>query len=130
SSRRLLGRWKWRALGWLKPRLIAVTADLAAELQEHDIDLPVTVIPNGVDTEKFKPVAEHAKEELRQRALDWPSGLSFIYAGRLAPEKRLGDFIEAFAQALKATGVRAHFLMAGEGPEEPALREAAEKVGL
>ena len=130
SMRTVAGRLKWRAMVWLRPRLVAVTPDLAAELAEHGIELPVSVIPNGVDTERFRPVPDEQKESLRHRALEWPGGLSFIYAGRLAPEKRLADFIRAFARALSAARLRAHFLLAGEGPEEPALREAAEKVGL
>lgn len=130
STRSVRGRLKWRTLRWLRPRLVAVTADLADELAEHDVDLPVSIIPNGVDTERFKPAPQEIKESLRQQSLDWPRGLSFIYAGRLAPEKRLGDFIGAFAEALKRTSVSAHFILAGEGPEEPGLRETAEKAGL
>jgi len=131
SSKTVSGRLKLKALGWFKPRITAVTPSLVEELEEYGLDLPVIVVPNGVDTLRFKPPAPgETKKSLRQEVLSWPQGLSFVYVGRLAPEKRLAGFIKAFAQALSETNAQAHFLVTGEGIEGPALRSLADKLGL
>lgn len=132
SSRTVLGRLKLKGLQWLKPRFVAVTKDLALELQEYGLGSDAQVIPNGVDTERFRPPAPSETKKLLRDKIGWPPGPGpfFIYAGRLAPEKRLTDFMEAFAQVLAETGAQAGIILTGEGSEEPGLRALAVKYGL
>lgn len=130
SGRTWTGRLKLRALGGLKPQFVAVTRDLVAELAEHGLGrAPVVVVPNGVDTKRYRPVDPEVKAALRTK-LGWPEGLCLLYVGRLSPEKRLGPFMDVLAAALKETRAQACFILIGTGPEEARLKEWARTAGL
>lgn len=73
-------------------------------------DRPVHVIPSGID-------AASLPDGSRRLA-----GRQAIYAGRLSPEKGIRDLIAA-ARSLPGD---THLVIVGSGPEEPAVREAAE----
>ncbi|WP_128545219.1 glycosyltransferase family 4 protein [Larkinella soli] len=57
---------------------------------------------------------------------------NFIYVGRLAPEKNLSFFLEAFARTRQevAQGRQWGLLLLGEGPEKTALQAQAESLNL
>lgn len=81
SSKTVLGRLKLAALKWLKPRFIAVTKDLTAELREYGLDTNTPLIPNGVDVQRFQPVSAQQKQELR-KSWGWPEqAFCFLYTG-------------------------------------------------
>lgn len=123
SARSLPGRLKLSLLRALKPRFIAVAAELSRELEEHGLGT-AEVVPNGVDLARFRPAAPGEKESLRA-ALGLGPGPVFLYMGRLAPEKRLPQFARAFA---KAGGGEARFVCAGAGPERPAVEAEGARV--
>lgn len=77
---------------------------------------PVVVVHNGVDPVPATP----------RRA-----GLRILSLARLAPEKRLGALVDAFAE-LHRTHPEARLTLAGTGtgPEEHALREQVQRSGL
>lgn len=130
SCRTLAGRWKWRVLGWLKPQLVAVTRDLVEELREHGLDgIPVTVLPNGVNTGRFSPKSAEEKAALR-RQLGWGDGFCLLYVGRFSPEKQLDRFLEVFAQALREARAQASWALVGTGPQEERLKGIAQSPGL
>lgn len=77
--------------------------------------LPVAVIPNGID-----------------RGLGVPTRRPGMHVGsvcRLAPEKRLDDLIDAFAEVV-ATRPTARLTIAGEGSLAGALRDRVDRLGL
>jgi glycosyltransferase involved in cell wall biosynthesis len=76
--------------------------------------LPVTVIPNGVDAAPA-PTPD--------------PGLRILSLARLAPEKRLPDLVDGFAELHRAHP-EATLSLAGTGPEEAALREQVRDRGL
>lgn len=130
SSGSILGRLKLRALRLLSPRFVAVNRELVAELAEHGLgSAQVVVVPNGVDTRKYRPPAPEEKTAARQK-LNPPPGLFFLYVGRLAPEKRLDLFLEEFGRALKEAPADAYAVLVGKGELEPMLREVAMASGL
>jgi len=69
----------------------------------------IAYIPNCIDASQYSPAAHE--------------GDYVIYAGRLAPEKGLTTLVRAAALS------RQRLVLAGCGPEEPALRKLAEEVG-
>ncbi|MDB5397574.1 MAG: glycosyltransferase family 1 protein [Rhodospirillales bacterium] len=78
----------------------------------------ISIIPNGVDVERFRPVAE-------PRALRADLGLSAAMAlvgfvGRLAPEKGPDKFVLA-ADRVCQDRQDVHFALIGEGPERGML---------
>ena len=113
SSRTALGRLKLRLLALLKPRFLAVVNDLSEEAKEHLPGAEIEVLPNGVDTQRFKPVTALEKEALRAK-LGW-NGVVFLYTGRLSWEKRLPWFAALWEEASK--GRDAMLVLVGEGAE-------------
>jgi glycosyltransferase involved in cell wall biosynthesis len=89
----------------------------------------VTVIPNGIKTELFRPFSLEEKKEARA-FFQLPEEAFIIgTAGRLAPEKNQKMFLEAAHQAIQK-GLRATFVIAGAGPEESALRHLAARLEI
>lgn len=74
----------------------------------------VVVIPNGVD----------AVATTHRRA-----GLRILSLARLAPEKRLPSLMSGFAE-LRRAHPEARLTLAGTGPEEGALRDQVDRLGL
>jgi phosphatidylinositol alpha 1,6-mannosyltransferase len=76
----------------------------------------VEVWGRGVDTELFHP---GRRSQAMRAALGIGSRFTFLYVGRLAPEKRAGQIIDAFrfASQLLPKGI-IHLIMAGVGPRE------------
>ena len=83
----------------------------------------VEVWGRGVDGELFHP--GRRSQEMRA-ALGMGSRFTFLYVGRMAPEKRAGQIMDAFRLASERLprGV-IHLIMAGTGPVEAELRAAA-----
>jgi glycosyltransferase involved in cell wall biosynthesis len=126
SSRKLSGRLKLALLRLFSPNFVAVTRDLADEMREHGFSGEIKVIPNGVDTEVYHPASADEKSAIRKR-LGWKAGLTFLYVGRLAPEKQLDRFLKSFAQAADAS---ARCIFVGAGPEEGKIRAAVAELKL
>jgi phosphatidylinositol alpha 1,6-mannosyltransferase len=76
-----------------------------------------------VDTELFHP---GRRSQAIRAALGMGSRFTFLYVGRLAPEKGAEQILHAFRLASESLpqGV-IHLIMAGTGPSEAALRAAA-----
>ncbi|MBA3761595.1 MAG: glycosyltransferase family 1 protein, partial [Gemmatimonadales bacterium] len=83
----------------------------------------VEVWGRGVDAELFHP---GRRSQAMRAALGMGSGFTFVYVGRLAPEKRPEQIIRAFRLASETLprGV-IHLIMAGTGPCEAELRATA-----
>ncbi len=102
--------------------LIAVSAGLAEGL--HALGAPpekVTVLRNGVDLSVFRPVADRAAA----RAELGLTGPTLLSVGLLIPRKAHHLTIEALRELPDHT-----LLIAGEGPERPALLALAERLGV
>jgi glycosyltransferase involved in cell wall biosynthesis len=79
----------------------------------------VSVLPNAAPTIRALP----ARDELRKR-LGF-EGPTFVFAGRLTPQKSLGTALEALA---RVDGVE--LVIAGDGPETPHLERRARELGV
>jgi glycosyltransferase involved in cell wall biosynthesis len=92
--------------------VVSVSRDLGDYL-ERVMRVPnVTVIPNGVDVDQFRP-AEHSAEVL-----------TLFSISRLVPRKNVHVLIAAVEQ-LVAEGARLSLIVAGTGPEEERIRRLA-----
>jgi glycosyltransferase involved in cell wall biosynthesis len=126
SSRTAAGRLKLRALKVLKPRFLAVAKELAQEAEKYlGTGVSVHILPNGVDADRYKPAGGPAAKEALRAKLGWPAkGLTFLYVGRLSPEKRLAQFAEIWAQASRKARGSFFFALVGSGAEEPAIESS------
>jgi glycosyltransferase involved in cell wall biosynthesis len=103
-----LVRQVWRRAG----ALVCNSDDLKQEVLQVCPGLEVEVIPNGVDCERFSPVAEASHT----------TGLELLYSGRLIPLKNIDVIIQAIA-LLRSQGLEASLRIIGVGPQESSLRE-------
>ncbi|MFJ9832643.1 glycosyltransferase [Streptomyces sp. NPDC101169] len=105
---------------------VAVSPTVADRLTRWGVPRPrITVVPNGVDLDGFRFDPE--RRRLTRARLGLPDD-AFVVGGigRLAPGKRFDVLIRALA--LLPDDCR--LLLVGGGPEEAALRRAAERAGV
>ena len=116
---RYLGRFHARSRRIYTPSSQSRKALLSLGLSKVDVE----IWGRGVDTELFHP--GRRSQELRA-AFGMGSRFTFLYVGRLAPEKRVDQVVDAFrlASEMLPKGV-IHLVLAGSGPREAALRKAA-----
>ena len=118
-----LARWLDTLTNRLSTHVCAVSRSTRDFLTEREA-LPamrVSVIYNGVDTERYTPAKADA---------DRAAGVSLVAGvGRLHPQKDFALFLDVAAElARRNTDVR--FVIAGTGPEEAALKAKTAALGL
>lgn len=92
----------------------------------------LTCIPNGVDTERFRPrdAGESPDEAGLRRALDIPAEAPLIgFVGRLCGEKGPEVFVRT-ALHLHQRFPQARWVLIGDGPQRGALQALAGRHGL
>jgi len=112
----------WRA--WLAtgPRLVVDSRFTARELRRDYPALKPRIVPLGVDVARFEDAAAEGRSPLLARV---PKDHALLLAvGRLEAIKGL-DLLPRVSAALNRAGVPNVLAIAGEGPDEPRLREAA-----
>ena len=86
-------------------------------LSEKADPFPVEVVPNGINTDLFRPEPE--------RRAKVPTLLS---VGRLHTQKNVGYLLNLVAALKKKTEIRAQII--GDGPERPGLERTAAGLGI
>lgn len=101
-----------------------------ADFAEHDIGVtkPVTIVPNGVDFDKFANVQETDRDKMREKYGFTKNDFVLVTTSRLATKNGVGDVIDAFVQPEMPAAVK--FLIVGQGSLESGLRSKVEKLGL
>lgn len=108
---------------------IVISKEIDQELEGIGIRPEQRVfIPNGVDTEAFKPLSPHEKDALRA-TLDLPTGPVALFSGRLAAEKRVDRLISVW-KSIQSERPDAMLLILGTGDQEAALKKLALELGL
>ena len=106
-------------------RIVAVSADMRAQLTRVYPAEKIVLIPNGISTSAIAATKAEARAQL-----GWPANIPMIgYCGRLEPIKRIGLFLEA-AKLLKEQHRDAKFVIAGDGNERERLEVVANSLGL
>ena len=82
----------------------------------------VPIIPMGVDTERFSPPRRHARKAVSGR-------LHITTIARLHPVKGHAFVLEALRR-IRAAGIDAHYVIAGEGPHRQAIERQVHELGL
>jgi glycosyltransferase involved in cell wall biosynthesis len=101
---------------------IAVSREIDGELEQAGVQAEKRFyIPNGVDTERFAPLAAEDKTHIRMDLGLDPTAPTVVYIGRLHPAKRVDLLLEAWP-VVRASHPSARLLVIGSGEEEPALR--------
>ncbi|HEX5960457.1 MAG TPA: glycosyltransferase [Rhodanobacteraceae bacterium] len=92
----------------------------AVAATEHGPRGRMSCIPNGVDSRRFRPVDEAARQATRARLGLTPDALLVGCVADLFAVKRHIDLVDAFARVHGAIP-NAHLLLIGDGPERPAI---------
>jgi glycosyltransferase involved in cell wall biosynthesis len=98
--------------------VLTVSASTESDLRFLGFKGPITVIPEGLE-----PIAD----------LDVPKSIepSFLYVGRLAPSKRIGDILQALARFRQATGMGIVCLVgSGSQQYEQSLVRLADRLDI
>ena len=97
--------------GNLTDRVIAPSESVRELIRKRGVEVPVEVIPTGVETDQFRPGSAPAF----RRELDIPENAYVVgHVGRLAPEKNIPFLARAVARFLQKTP-GAVFLVVGDG---------------
>jgi UDP-glucose:(heptosyl)LPS alpha-1,3-glucosyltransferase len=122
----LAERWSYRP-GRLDA-FAAVSIGVAKELQHDYPGIPVRLVPNGVDVDRFRP-DEEVRRELRGEQGVAPTDLVALFVGGDWDHKGLAIAIEGVAQA-SATARRAlNLWVVGRG-DERRFRTIAQRCGI
>ena len=104
-------------------RIVVVTPAFRRALMARGVpDAKLRVIPNGVDTELFRPA-----EEVEPNP--YPGRFVVAFAGTVGMAHGLGTLLEA-ATWLREDRPEVLFVVAGEGAERAGLEERARKEGI
>jgi glycosyltransferase involved in cell wall biosynthesis len=104
--------------------VIAPSQAVRDTLRARGVVTPITVVPTGVNVERFCP----GDRQGARRALGVPAGDPLLlYVGRLDREKSVDRIIAAFGR-LYGTLSQARLVLVGSGTEAPRLRALAATV--
>ncbi len=109
-------------------RVVAVSESVRRSLVEQGTPPEmITVIPNGIRMERFRPATNPMEE--RQRLGLPPNGPLIGMIGRCSVEKGGAIWIRALALLVRAN-VEVHGVLVGDGPERPAWQALAAAEGM
>ncbi len=98
--------------------VIAPSTHVEQILRQRGVKAPITVIPSGVDTERFTP---HDDTTFREEYGIPKDAFVVGHVGRLAPEKNLALLTEAVSLFLREHK-EAHFVATGAGTAQQQMR--------
>jgi len=117
-------------------RLTDPLCDLTTQVSQTGLERYVRVgavpchkiryIPNGVDTERFKPNPE---DRLRVRKELGVDGFIWLAVGRFDPPKDYSNMLQAFARVIRRAP-DAVLLIAGDGPLRKTMEGVARELGI
>jgi phosphatidylinositol alpha-mannosyltransferase len=84
-------------------------------------DVPVTIIPNGIDLKHFRDIEGVKRDPKAPKTV--------LYVGRLETRKGVKYLLQAFA-LLQQREPDVRLLIAGDGPDREKLEQEAEELGL
>ena len=95
-------------------------------LTEFDLDIPIEVIPNFVDTAKLKPLGRCGRSSRNHFAK--PQEKIVMHISNFRSLKRCLDVVRVFAQVRRS--VPAKLILIGSGPELSLAKDEADRLGV
>jgi 1,2-diacylglycerol 3-alpha-glucosyltransferase len=121
-------------LGWLYSiwlynqfdRVVFSTSAHRRFFLEKGLEVPTTIISNGVDTTRYHPADDQPSDVEARYQL--PPRPRILFVSRLAKDKEIDCLIRAMPQVLAKR--QAHLLLVGRGDDRPRLEDLTEELGL
>ena len=119
-------RWGYRLSNWLPDGVTAVSQAVAkAHLRARMVSAEkLTVLPNGIDTEAWRPDAQ--VRALARSELGWGEEFVWVAVGRLEPVKDYPTLLKAMMRVPEPS----RLLIAGAGPLRDELAGLAARLGV
>lgn len=116
-------RWLWalETAGYDKFDAIACVGSKAGSYVRQFTGKPVTIIPNGLDIDLFRPDGGEACAKTK---------INIVFAGWLQPAKGVLDAIQAVQALVDGCKLDVVLQVAGEGPQEQEARRYVDGHGL
>ncbi len=97
-------------------------------LRTYGITKPISVIPTGIEVERFANIPEKSWIDAKKQELGIPEDATVLISiGRLAQEKNLSEIL-SFMKGLKDENI--YFLVVGDGPFRPQMVEIIKEYGI
>ena len=107
--------------------MIAPSRKIEQILEGYKINCPVSVVPSGIDTEKFrKRIDDGSREVLRKQYGIQENEIVLVYVGRMAKEKNIEELL-CYQKSVKDN---VKLILVGDGPYRQALEEKAKEYGV
>jgi len=110
--------------------VISPSAGMRDVLVSLGVDIPIVIVPNGVDMRPFQNPSHliHGETSFARQQLGLSAdNVVLIYVGRLGPEKNLPFLLRSFSGLVQAYD-HARLILVGDGPERDTLQEMAAKI--
>ena len=105
--------------------LIAPTKRVEKELRSYGVKAPISVVPSGIDVEKFR----RTEPGILRENLAIRNDPILLFVGRLSREKSVDFLLQMFKEVLKKAP-NAHFVLIGEGSDKKKLERLANRLGI
>jgi glycosyltransferase involved in cell wall biosynthesis len=117
-----LEQWTWRYMAWFYDQMDSIVVPseyYRTHLVQNGFNpRKLSVMSRGVDREHFSP-AKREEQYWQRRGL--PAAFTFIYLGRVSPDKNVEMLLQAFEQ-VAARGRPVNLAVVGDGPSLENLR--------
>ena len=109
--------------------IVAPSERVLTTLRGYGVTEPITVIPTGVDLERYRKDGTVARQRLRQQYGLEPETPVILTLSRLALEKHIDRLIAALPQ-IKAVVPGVKLMVCGDGPAREELEEQVANLGV
>ena len=107
--------------------MIAPSGKIKRILEDYRVSCPVSVIPSGIDTEKYrKRIGDGSRKALQKQYGIKENETVLVYIGRMAKEKN----IEELLWYQKSVQKYAKLILVGDGPYRQTLEEKSKEYGV
>ncbi len=125
--KKLIEEFMWKRFSYVFNQVLLVTTptETGARLIRPKLKTSVIPISSGIDFSKFNTIASN-NDITRKYGL--PTKPLLLYVGRVDPEKRIDEILEAVAIALKQ--IDFCFVVVGKGVRKTALEQKAKELNI
>jgi glycosyltransferase involved in cell wall biosynthesis len=113
--------------------IVAISDAIREELISYRVpDRKIACIPNGVDTDRFRPPATPMERDHARAELGLSDDMTILFVGAIIPRKRPHLLVQALGE-LKSAGIDAHLILAGPIKDKrygDAIKSSAEGLGV